>query len=149
MASMKRSILLLASLVALVCCKGTSQVPFTELDNYFFKNGQDIPDNPKIDTEEAFTSLFGMASVMGGKPTPVDFGKEFVIVVVNPVTGFQTDLDPESLYKEDGELVFTYDETVGESLTWSMQPILLVKVDRKYETENVRLCRRLQVTPEE
>lgn len=148
---MKRILFLLASLIALVSCNGASDVPFSELDNYFFKNGQDIPDNPIIDTEEAFSSLFGMASFMGsdGKPTPIDFGKEFVIAVVNPVTGFQTDLEPESLQMEDGELVFTYNETVGESQTWSMQPILLIKVDRKYETKDIRLCRMLQVTPKE
>lgn len=41
---------------------------------------------------------------------------------------------------ENGELVFTYSETVGEKQSWSMQPILLVKVSRKYETETVRIA---------
>ena len=138
---MKRLLLLLAGIAALVSCKGPMDVPYSELDHYFFKNGQAIPDNPKIDTEEAFASLFGMAPVMGegGKPTPVDFGKEFVIAVVYPVTEFHTELDPESLRLENGELVFTCDETVGEKQSWSMQPVLLVKVSRKYETETVRI----------
>lgn len=139
---MKRLLLLLAGIAALVSCKGPMDVPYSELDHYFFKNGQAIPDNPKIDTEEAFASLFGMAPVMGegGKPTPVDFGKEFVIAVVYPVTEFHTELDPESLRLENGELVFTCDETVGEKQSWSMQPVLLVKVSRKYETETVRIA---------
>ena len=138
---MKRVLLFLASIMALVSCKGPSDVPYTELDHYYFKNGQDIPGNPKIDTEEAFASLFGMAPVMGesGKPTPIDFSKEFVIAVVCPVTEYHTELDPESLRMENGELVFTYTEAVGEKQSWSMQPILLVKVSRKYETETVRI----------
>ena len=138
---MKRILLFLASIMALVSCKGPSDVPYTELDHYYFKNGQDIPGNPKLDTEEAFASLFGMAPIMGesGKPTPIDFSKEFVIAVVCPVTEYHTELDPESLRMENGELVFTYTETVGEKQSWSMQPILLVKVSRKYETETVRI----------
>lgn len=142
---MKRILLILASLMAIASCKGSSEVPFTELDHYFFKNGQDIPDNTKIDTEEEFSSLFGFASVMGenGQPTPVDWDKEFVIAVVNPVTDFATELTPVSLSLEDGELVFTYSETVGEKQSWSMQPVLLVKVDRKDEHETVRLVKRI------
>lgn len=138
---MKRILLFLASIMALVSCKGPSDVPYTELDHYYFKNGQDIPGNPKLDTEEAFASLFGMAPIMGesGKPTPIDFSKEFVIAVVCPVTEYHTELDPESLRMENGELVFTYTEAVGEKQSWSMQPILLVKVSRKYETETVRI----------
>ena len=142
---MKRVLLFLACLAALASCKGPSNVPFTELDHYFFKNGQDIPDHPKIDSESVFSGLFGMASVMGkdGQPTPVDWDKEFVIAVVNPVTDHATELTPESLSMENGELVFTYNEHIGEKQSWSMQPVLLVKVDRKYETESIRLERKL------
>ena len=128
--------------MALVSCTDPKDVPYTELEHYFFKNGQDMPDNPKIDSEEGFVSLFGMAPILGesGKPTPVDFEKEFVIAVVNPVTAFNTEVKPESLRMENGELVLTYNETVGEKQSWLMQPILLVKVSRKYETETVRIA---------
>ena len=138
---MKRIFLFLTCVAALVACAGPKDVPYTVLDHYFFKNGQDVPGNPKIDTEEAFATLFGMATVMGesGKPTPVDFDKEFVIAVVKPVTEDETELDPEALRMENGELVFTYDETVGERQSWTMRPVLLVKVSREYETETVRV----------
>jgi hypothetical protein len=140
---MKKLLLFLASVIALVSCKGSSDVPFTELDRYYFKNGQEIPGNPKIDSAEAFSELFGVAAVMGedGQPTPVDWGKEFVIAVVNPVTDQATELTPESLSLENGELVFTYTETVGERQSWTMRPILLIKVDRKYGAETIRLSR--------
>ena len=75
----------------------------------------------------------------GGKPTPIDWAHEFVIAVVKPVTDCATELTPKSLCLDGGELVFTYNETVGEKQTWTMQPILLVKVDRKFEAAPVRL----------
>ena len=47
------------------------------------KNDQVIPEYPKITTEEEFNKLFGMATIMGkdGKPTAIDFTKQFVLGV--------------------------------------------------------------------
>ena len=138
---MNRLIALLAGILTVASCSVSKDVPFTQLDHYFFKNGQEIPADPKIDTEEEFSALFGMAAVMGkdGTPIPVDFSKEFVIAVVKPVTDQLTELSPVSLQMSDGELVFTYSETTGEWMNWSMQPLLLVKADRRYVTAAVRL----------
>lgn len=138
---MKKLIALLAGILTVASCSVRKDVPFTQLDHYFFKNGQEIPADPKIDTEEEFSALFGMAAVMGkdGIPTPVDFSKEFVIAVVKPVTDQLTELSPISLQMFDGDLVFTYSETTGEKMSWSMQPLLLVKADRRYGTAAVRL----------
>lgn len=144
---MRRIILFIAALLSLASCKQASDIPFEEVKNYFFRNNAEIPESPLIDSSEQFESLFGTAAFMGkdGQPTSIDFDKEFVIAVVNPMTDCSTELVPESLRKEDGELVFTYQETIGEQQSWTMQPILLVKVDRKYRMEAVRLERRLQV----
>ena len=144
---MRRIILFIAALLSLASCKHASDIPFEEVKNYFFRNNAEIPESPLIDSSEQFESLFGAAAFMGkgGQPTSIDFNKEFVIAVVNPVTDCSTELVPESLRKEDGELVFTYQETIGEQQSWTMQPVLLVKVGRKYRAEAVRLERRLQV----
>ncbi len=144
---MRRIILFIAALLSLSSCKQASTIPFEEVKNYFFRNDADIPESPVIDSSEQFGELFGAAAFMGngGQPTSIDFDKEFVIAVANPVTDCSTELVPESLRKEDGELVFTYQETIGEQQSWTMQPVLLVKVDRKYRSEAVRLERRLQV----
>ena len=141
--AMKRIIPIVVSFLSVLSCSQATSIPYEEVKNYFFRNDASIPENPKIDSAEQFGALFGAAAFMGkgGKPTPVDFDKEFVIAVVNPVTDCLTELAPESLTREGGELVFTYRETVGEKQTWSMQPVLLVKVDRKYETESVRLSK--------
>lgn len=137
----RKACLIIAALLSLASCNQVTDIPFEEVKNYFFRNDADIPESPVIDSSEQFGELFGAAAFMGkdGQPTPVDFDKEFVIAVVNPVTDCRTELAPESLQKVDDELVFTYQETVGEQLSWTMQPILLVKVDRKYKMENVRL----------
>ena len=144
---MRRIILFIAALLSIASCKQASDIPFEEVKNYFFRNNAEIPESPLIDSSEQFESLFGAAAFMGkgGQPTSIDFNKEFVIAVVNPVTDCSTELVPESLRKEDGELVFTYQETIGEQQSWTMQPVLLVKVGRKYRAEAVRLERRLQV----
>ena len=145
---MRRILLIIASLIALASCKGTQEVPYTVLDHYFFKNGQPLPQDPKVDTAEDFATYFGAAAVMGegGMPTPIDWAHEFVIAVVYPVIDIATELAPESLIREDGELIFTYTETVGEQQSWSMQPMLLIKVDRKYEAADVRLDRKVLTT---
>ena len=143
---MRRAILFIAAVLSFTSCRQASEIPFEEVKNYFFRNNADIPESPVIDSSEQFDKLFGAAAFMGkdGQPTSVDFSKEFVIAIVNPVTDCHTELTPESLRKVDDELVFTYRETIGEQQSWTMRPILLVKVDRKYRTESVRIERRPQ-----
>ena len=144
---MKKIILFIITALSVISCKQSSAIPFEEVKNYFFRNDATVPDDPVIDSSEQFGELFGAAAFMGkdGQPTSIDFDKEFVIAVVNPVTDCFTELVPESLHKEYNELIFTYNETVGEKQSWTMQPVLLIKVDKKYRTENIRLERRLQV----
>ena len=144
---MRRILLSLATALAFTSCNHSSEIPFEEVKNYFFRNDAEIPESPVINSSEQFESLFGAAAFMGkgGQPTAVNFEKEFIIAVVNPETDCQTELVPESLRMEGGELIFTYQENVGEEQSWTMQPVLLVKVERKYMTDNVRLERRLQV----
>jgi hypothetical protein len=144
---MRRMLLAAAAVLSMLSCQQASDIPFEEVRNYFFRNDTEIPDSPLIDTSEQFEEQFGAAAFMGkaGQPTPVDFDREFVIAVVNPVTDSFTELAPESLKMNNGELVFTYHETVGAKQSWTMRPILLVKVDRKFRTENVRLDCQLEV----
>ena len=124
-----------------------TEVPYTKLQNYFFRNDAQIPTNPKIDTKEQFDSLFGMAPVMGadGKPTPVDFERQFVISVVLPVTNQQTELYGEHLYAYKdllgkSNLYFWYSANRGsDTLSYTMQPILLIAVDRQHNAEYISL----------
>ena len=138
-----------AAIVAVACDPKpeSTEVPYTELKHYFFRNDAEIPANPKIDTQEQFDNFFGMAAVMGadGRPTAVDFAKQFVIAVVLPVTNQETEIDDERLlyYKDllgGTNLDFCYRVDRDEdTLSYSMQPIMLIAVDRQYEADNVYL----------
>ena len=142
---MKRVLILFAAAMTLLSCREISgPVPFQEVERYFFRNDAVLPEDPRIDSQEAFDRLFAPAAVMGrgGTPTPVDFSRETVIAVVCPVTDRATELHPVSLVREGAELVFTCTETVGDPQGWSMQPVLLVKVDRTFDTGKVRIVKQ-------
>lgn len=141
---MKKLTTLLLMLAAAVACSRSETVPFEEVRNYFFRNDAAIPSAPKVDSAEGFESLFGAAAFMGkdGTPTAIDFDKEFVIAVVDPKTDVATELTPVSLEKRGDELIFTYKETLGEKLGWTMQPLLLVKVGRSHDAPSVKLVRQ-------
>ena len=138
---MKKILFMAMAFVLMGACRQGAEVPYTEMQHYFFKNGAVIPEEAKISDQAAFENLFGAAAVMGenGLPTRVDFANEFVIAVVCPVTDYTTELQASSLREENGTLVFTYRKTVGGQQTWSMQPVLLIKVDKQYETPTVKV----------
>ncbi len=119
------------------------------MENYYVRNDAKLPIQARIDDRATFESLFGMATLMGtaGQPTPVDWDNEFVLAIVDPFTNIQIELAPESLQCENGQLVFTYSETVGEKQSFWIIPDLLLKVDRKYEADSVRFVRQQKKTP--
>jgi len=131
----------LCALILTCSCSTTNTVPFSEAHNYFFRNDAKIPESPKITTEEQFDSLFGMAATMGpnGTPTAIDFTKQFVIAVVLPETDIETELTPVSLAKANDQLTFTYKCKKGEKTSYTMQPLLMIVVDKKHETANISL----------
>ena len=146
---MKRAFALFAGLILLMSCESPSGLPYTRMENYYVRNDAELPIQARIDDRATFESLFGMATLMGmaGQPTPVDWDNEFVLAVVDPSTNIQTELVPESLQCENGQLVFTYSETVGEKQSFWIIPELLLKVDRRYEAESVRFVRQQKKSP--
>ena len=132
-----------AGLVCLLSCQPQSDLPYTRMQNYYVRNDAELPIEKKIDDRATFESLFGMATLMGtdGQPTPVDWDSEFVLAVANPATNYLTELGLESLRQENGELVFMFTETVGEKQSYWSLPVLIIKVERKYDTGSVRFVR--------
>lgn len=113
-----------------------TDVPFTIAKNYFVNNTVTSLDNPKIETPEQFSEIFGMATTMGpeGKPTAIDFASQYVIAVLVPETNLSTSIEPVSLQKDaDGSLTLKYRVTVGEARSYTIQPFFAIVVDR---TEN-------------
>ena len=116
-------------------------IPYAVAQNYFVKNTVDTIANPKIETKEAFNSYFGTATTMSknGKPTDVNFTKEFAIAVVIPKTELATTVLPVSLKKgSDNSLVFQYKIELGDKQSYTSRPFVLLIVDKKFNG-NVRL----------
>ena len=109
--------MILLAVIGLLSCKKvpeTISVPFEKLDHYFATIDVSSPTSRKIMDQETFDSMFGAAFSMSNPQAPLDFTKEFVIAVVNHTTDEITKLTPVSLVKENGNLVFTYNEQIGE-----------------------------------
>ena len=119
----------------------STEVVFEVAKNYFFKNNQVIPEYPKIVSEEEFTKLFGMATKMGedGKPTAIDFTKQFVLAIVLPVTDFATEINPVKVEEKGDSLLYSYEVKTGEKQSYSIQPVSIIILDKKYENKKVVL----------
>lgn len=151
---MKKIVLAFVTLLVLAACNSSNpidaaadknetaeEVAFVEAHNYFFKNDQHIPGNVKITNEEEFNKLFGMAAVMGenGKPTAIDFSKQMVLAIVLPQTEQATEITPVKLEMKHDTLYYTYDVKTGEMQTYTIQPMSIIIVDKKYENNEVVL----------
>ncbi|MBR5436240.1 MAG: hypothetical protein IK120_05180 [Muribaculaceae bacterium] len=153
---MKKLILSLALFLPFAACtseqtaapaeggEDAATVAFTVAKNYFFKNDKEIPANPKITTEEQFSNLFGMATVMGenGKPTAIDFSKEFVLAIVLPVTDVATEIIPLKIEEKDKVLDYCYEVKTGEKLSYEIRPCSIIILDKKYENYEVNMVKK-------
>jgi len=120
---------------------GSRDIGYSVAGNYFF-SASSLPANPLIATRSEFSSLFGQAAFMGmkGKPTEIDFSRQFVICVVLPVTNVSTEVVPGRLTFSGNELTFRYTvKREGKPMSWTMRPMLLIVVDRKYLSDSCRL----------
>lgn len=147
---MKKLMIALACVVAMVACTSRKanvaddpgrEVTFTVAQRYFFNNGQEIPASPKITNETEFKRLFGMAAVMGknGQPTEIDFAKSFVVALVEPVTDIETELTPVKVVERGDSLFYTYERRTGEKQSFSMQPVSIIILDKKYAEKEIVL----------
>ncbi len=118
-----------------------ADIPFSIAKNYFVKNSVASLDNPKIETVEKFDEIFGMATTMGedGKPTEIDFAKQYVIAVVLPETDSLKTVVPVSLQKdEQGQITLSYKIEVGQKRTFTIVPNFAIIVS-KADSGNVVL----------
>lgn len=156
---MKKIIFAFAMLLAMVACSEkqtanvennveSGEVAFEIAKNYFFKKDCTLPANPKITTEDNFSKLFGMATTMGkdGKPTPIDFSKQFVLAIVLPVTDFSTEINPVKVEEKGDSLLYSYEVKTGEKQSYSIQPVSIIILDKKYENKEVVLVNNQETT---
>lgn len=110
-----------------------SDIAFTVAQNYFVKNTVKNLEDPKIETAEKFNEIFGMATTMGkdGKPTEIDFKKQYVIAVILAETDVMTTVKPVRLQKdEQGKITLLYKTSVGQKQSFSTRPSLEIIVDK-------------------
>lgn len=108
-----------------------NSVPFIIAQNYFIKNDVKEALPVKITTQKDFDKYFGMAAMMGenGKPTPIDFSKNYVIVVEKSLTNKKIQIEPIDLNKNNNELIFNYSVSEGADEGFSTHPFLMIIVD--------------------
>lgn len=113
-----------------------TSVPYTIANNYFVKNDVKSIDSAKIDSQEKFDAIFGTATTMSkdGKPTPIDFSKQYVIALMLPATDITTSINPLSLQKNDaGEVTLLYAIDKGAKQSYSIVPVLIIIVDKAHD----------------
>lgn len=138
---MKKILIILAIAAIVVACKSTEEVPFTEAQNYFVRNDAPMPVPTVITAEEEFDGYFGMAAFMGkdGKPTPIDFTTQMVLPIVLPVTDIETEIKPVKVELKGDSLIYTYSVQIGEPISFSIQPLSLIILDKQYESKTIVL----------
>ena len=139
--------ILLAAALCLAACEHDGHsggVPYKEATHYFVRNDVDPRKVPvQIRTREDFTRYFGMAAVMGGQPTPIDFDRQFVIAIVLPGTTHATAIHPGTLTDQGDSLQLEYAVSVDPAgNTWTSVPLSLLVVDKRYARERVILFRK-------
>ena len=115
----------------------TSDIPYIVARRYFVKNDYQKQDsfNPMITNQTQFDSIFGMAPIMGNKPTPIDFSTQYVLFVIGELTQMKTEIIPISLQQQHGIILFNYKTVEGEQTMATIQPALIVVLDKKYKGE--------------
>lgn len=131
------------AIVAMVALSACSITQNTDLScnlahGYFVKNYVDsVP--VCITNQRDFSAVFGTAAVMGpdGMPTKIDFENQFVVAVSLPETNIETEISLQSLKCKNNEIDITYGVSQGEKMTYSIRPLMMVVVDKKYQGEKV------------
>lgn len=139
---MKTIQLLFISLILLSCDsakpgKGIMNldVPFIEAKNYFVRNDLADQDQIKFETQQEFDAVFGMATTMGelGKPTPIDFSKQFVIAQIEDPSYETVNLKPISIHKNADIVEVKYRKVIGAQQSYQTQSAMILIIDRKYD----------------
>lgn len=112
-----------------------STIDFKTAENYFVRNTVEEVVPTKITTQEKFDKYFGMATTMGDqrKPTPIDFNKEFVIIVDHNSTEKKVEILPIGLNKNEKNLIFAYKVTENGDNGFITHPFLMIIVDKTNE----------------
>lgn len=131
-------LLLAAGMLTASCATANHAISYSEARNYFFRNDAKQPTELLIIHSQAeLEQYFGEAAFMGkgGEPTKIDFSKQFVVAKVLPVTNHSTNISLRCIERSgDNHLTLVWHIAVNDTpQSYSMQPMKLVVLDKKYE----------------
>lgn len=133
-------LIIVAAVSALMLSACSEKVPYTMADHYFLKNDVTGEVPSKLSNRADFEKYFGMAAVMGvnGLPSPIDFDNQYVIAVTLPQTNTNTEISPVSLTRgKDHKVVFKYKVELGDDMSYSINPILIIIVNKEFDGDVV------------
>jgi|LakMenEpi03Aug12_release.lakeMendotaPanAssembly.Ray.scaffolds.fasta_scaffold04426_7 hypothetical protein len=113
----------------------TTAVPYTIATGYFVKNT--FPANQLqciiIKNQEDLDSILGMAATMGatGRPTEINFGRQYAIACIYPATDRDITLRPISLFSSGKEVRLQIQLKSGAQQSYTIVPLLLLAVKGK------------------
>ena len=71
---------------------------------------------------------------MNGKPTEINFSKQYVIAIVGDETDIATEMSPVSLQRDDkNQVTLNYKVRKGNKQSFKIRPLLIVVADKSYE----------------
>ena len=142
------TIILAAGALLLLCCNCSlldkmyaaqkiddvaTPVHYTTLENYYVRNDVDCSKTQRLifDNKQDFEGYFGMAATMGGRPTEINWNKQYVVALILPETKRATSINPVNVkVANDNILVFSYDVKKGDKLSHTMVPFTAVAIDK-------------------
>lgn len=133
-------LIIVAAVSALMLSACSEKVTYTVADHYFLKNDVTGEVPSKLSNRADFEKYFGMAAVMGvnGLPSPIDFDNQYVIAVTLPQTNTNTEISPVSLTRgKDHKVVFKYKVELGDDMSYSINPILVIIVNKEFDGDVV------------
>ncbi|MGI9191312.1 MAG: hypothetical protein ACR2IL_04260 [Chitinophagaceae bacterium] len=124
----------------------TDTLAFTPVKNYFVNNTVDSSGLFLLNTNEACSALFGMATLMGpnGKPTTFNAETQTLLAYILPETDTATEIIPVRVERIDSNtLQFCCRITRGDSaMTYRIRPFSAVIIEKQAQQQ----IRFLEVT---
>lgn len=111
------------------------KIKYETAAHYFVKNNVTGAVSNPVTSQADFDWIFGPAATMAndGKPTEIDFSKNFVVAVIDSLTDKKVDLIPVAVEKEHDTLVVKYRKSIGEPRSYRAQPNLIFIIGKENE----------------
>ena len=121
--------------------KGAKSVKYEWLQNYYVRNDVECskPQHLVIDNEKDFNAYFGPAAIMGGKPTDINWKKQFVIAILLPETNKPTMVTPMEVKQSPGNVIFWFQVNKGRKTSYTLVPFAAVALNKPSDSQQMQV----------